>query len=491
MEDAIEAMPHDLHQAFYQTLARIQRQPDGRKRLGMNVLLWISHAQGSLTVAELSEAMAVKPGITSMNPRRRPSQEMMIECCMGLVTVDRESSSIRLVHYALQEFFRDQREEIFPSGDDEIAESCIAYHFLDDFIDGCCETEAEIVRLMKAFPLLRYVSNYCGHHIRSSHCDRIQGLALKLLHSPAHRALSIQIKRYSEGFRDEYWEPDEVNSHNAFQCACTFGVPVAVSIMLDSEDIDIDAATHIGITPLIRVASSGHMDLLKLLMSRGADPTKANWYGSALHCAAEAGQCESVRYLLDSGMDINLRSAMGRTPLHCASDRGQILAIELLLGMGADPNARDHEGRSLIHDAARTGDERLMRVLVRDKRVEISAISTAKMTVLHYAVTGGHANIVRMLLDVGVDLDARNYSNFTALHLAAWSGGDEIVRLLLEAGADANAKNDEEVTAGDLALAHNYTNIWKRLFEYGAERGVFQHLLEADAHSAGEEVGKD
>ena len=39
MEDAIEAMPHDLHQAFYQTLARIQRQPDGRKRLGMNVLL--------------------------------------------------------------------------------------------------------------------------------------------------------------------------------------------------------------------------------------------------------------------------------------------------------------------------------------------------------------------------------------------------------------------------------------------------------------------
>ena len=39
MEDAIENKPHDLHQAFYQTLARIQRQPEGRKRLGMNVLL--------------------------------------------------------------------------------------------------------------------------------------------------------------------------------------------------------------------------------------------------------------------------------------------------------------------------------------------------------------------------------------------------------------------------------------------------------------------
>ena len=102
MEDALENMPHDLHQAFNQTLERIQRQPDGRKRLGMKVLLWISHAQGPLTVAELSEAMAIKSGNTSLDSRRRPSQNVMIECCLGLVTVDQESSSIRLVHYALQ-----------------------------------------------------------------------------------------------------------------------------------------------------------------------------------------------------------------------------------------------------------------------------------------------------------------------------------------------------------------------------------------------------
>lgn len=178
MEDAIQAMPHDLHQAFYQTLARIQRQPEGRKRLGMKVLLWISHVQGSLTVAELGEAMAVKPGNASLNPRRRPSQNMMIECCLGLVTVDRESSSVRLVHYALQEFFWDQREEIFPSGEEEISEVCITYLFFDNFVCGCCNTESAIESLMKDFPLLRYASNYWGHHVRLSHCDRISGLDL-------------------------------------------------------------------------------------------------------------------------------------------------------------------------------------------------------------------------------------------------------------------------------------------------------------------------
>ena len=489
MEDAIEAMPHDLHQAFYQTLARIQRQSDGRKRLGMNVLLWMSHAKGSLTVAELSEAMAVKPGNTSVNSRHRPSQNMMIECCMGLVTVDQESSSIHLVHYALQEFFRDQREEIFPSGEDQIADICIGYIFFDEFVCGCCETEAEIVRLMKDFPLLRYASSYWGHHVQSSHCDRIYGLALELLHSAPRRALSIQITRFSQGFRAKYWEPDEVTSHDAFHYACGFGLESAVCNILESEDIDVDAATHIGTTALIRAASSGHVGLVKLLMSRGADPTKANWYGSALHCAAEAGQCESIRFLLDSGMNIDLRDDFGRTPLHCAADQRHILAIELLLDMGADPNTRDHVGGKLIHDAAQIGDERLMRRLLRDERVDISATTVGGKkgkTALHCAAMGGHAGIVRMLLDVGVEIDAKDGGGYTALHLAAWGGEEDVVRLLVEAGANVNAKSDGKTTARYLAAAANHESIQELLLEHGAEKGVFEYLV-SDSQSAGED----
>lgn len=482
MEDALEAMPNDLHQAFYQTLGRIQSQPDGRKRLGMKILLWLSHAQGSLTVAELSEAMAVKLGNTSLSPRRRPSQNMMIECCLGLVTVDRESASIRLVHYALQEFFRDQREEIFPSGEDQVAETCMTYLFFDEFVHGCCEDEAAIECLMKDFPFLRYASSYWGHHVRLSHCYKIYELALRVLHSPPRRALSIQIHHFSQGYRTEYWEPDEANSHNAFHCACAFGLQTAVCNILDSENADIDAATAIGTTALIRAASSGHVDLVKLLISRGADPMKANWYGTALHCAAEAGQCESIRLLLDSGMNIDLRDTFGRTPLHCASDQRHVLAMELLLDMGADPNARDNAGVMLIHDAAQVGDERIMRRLLRDVRVDISATTNRESTVLHCAATGGYANVVRMLLDVGVEIDARDDGGHTALHLAAEWGSQDVVRLLLEAGANVNAKTDDEATARYLAAAANHESIQQLLLEHGAEKGVF-HYLDDSAHS--------
>ena len=486
MEDAIETMPHDLHQAIYQTLARIQRQSEGRKRLGMNVLMWISHAQCSLTVAELSEAMAVKLGNTFLNPRRRPSQNMMIECCMGLVTVDCESSSIRLVHYALQEFFRDQREELFPSGEEQIADICIGYLLFDELVRGCCEAEAEILRLMKDFPLLRYASSYWGHHVQSSHCDRIYGLALELLHSPPRRALSIQIQRFSEGYQDIYWEPDEVTSHNAFQYACAFGLERVICSMLESEDIDVDAASHNGTTALIRAASAGHTDLVKLLMSRGADPTKANWYGSALHCAAEAGRCESIRFLLSSGMNVDLRDDFGRTPLHCATDQRHMLATELLLDMGADPNTRDHAGIMVVHDGAQTGDERLMRRLLRDKRVDILATTVRGKTALHCAAEGGHAKIVRMLLDVCVGIDATFVGGYTALHLAARWGREDVVRLLVEAGANVNAKSDNKTTARYFAAAADHESIHKLLLEHGAEKGVFEYVF-SDSQSAGED----
>ena len=485
MEDAVEAMPHDLHQVFYQTLARIQRQPNGRKRLGMKVLLWISHARGSLTVAELSEAMAVRPGDTSLSPRRRPSQNMMIECCLGLVSVDRESSSVRLVHYALQEFFRDQREEIFPSGEEELADVCIAYLFFDYFVRGCCETEDEIECLMKEFPLLRYASSYWGHHARLSPSDRIYKLTLKLLHSPPRRALTAQIKRFSQGYRMEYWEPEEVNSHDAFHCACSFGLQTAVRKFLDSEDIDIDAATRIGTTALIRAASSGHADLVELLMSRGADPTKANWYGSALHCAAEAGQCECIRILLDSGMNIDLRDGFGRTPVQCAASNSRILAVQLLLDIGADPNVRDDEGLMLIHDAGQVGDERLMRQLLEDRRVDVSATTTEETTALHFAVRGGHADIVRMLLRAGAATEVRDNGGYTALHGAACVGREDVVRLLLEAGANVHAKSDKKFTARDMAAAAHHESIQELLLEHEAEKGVF-HYLDDNAQSAGE-----
>ena len=53
MEKALETMPCGLDDAFEETLQRIQDQPQNRKALGMNTLMWICHARRPMIIGEL------------------------------------------------------------------------------------------------------------------------------------------------------------------------------------------------------------------------------------------------------------------------------------------------------------------------------------------------------------------------------------------------------------------------------------------------------
>ncbi|RPA88327.1 hypothetical protein L873DRAFT_1586774, partial [Choiromyces venosus 120613-1] len=66
-------------------------------------LMWISLAQRPLSVDELCHALAVKVGSVDLDTSTIPSIETLLGCCLGLITVDRESSTVRLIHATLQE----------------------------------------------------------------------------------------------------------------------------------------------------------------------------------------------------------------------------------------------------------------------------------------------------------------------------------------------------------------------------------------------------
>lgn len=59
MEEALDHLPLNLHAAFDETINRIKRQSEGRSRLALLSLLWISHARRPLQFAELVDALAI------------------------------------------------------------------------------------------------------------------------------------------------------------------------------------------------------------------------------------------------------------------------------------------------------------------------------------------------------------------------------------------------------------------------------------------------
>jgi len=78
----------DLGDAYDATLERIRAQSGNKSRLGMVILMWISHAERPLRVDELCHALAVVIGSKDLDPHNIPSTRTLLGCCLGLITID-------------------------------------------------------------------------------------------------------------------------------------------------------------------------------------------------------------------------------------------------------------------------------------------------------------------------------------------------------------------------------------------------------------------
>ncbi len=118
----------------------------------------------------------------------------------------------------------------------------------------------------------------------------------------------------------------------------------------EHEQQAIEALLRLGAKPdLAAAAGLGRLDELREHLARGDQQGSAVSPASshktsmqaAMSLAAQYGQTQAMKMLLDHGVDPNLPLGLAATPLHQAAwhDRREI--VELLLSRGADPTVRD------------------------------------------------------------------------------------------------------------------------------------------------------
>jgi ankyrin repeat protein len=94
-------------------------------------------------------------------------------------------------------------------------------------------------------------------------------------------------------------------------------------------------------SPLIVAAREGHLDVVRLLLDRGANPNvRSIGDGNALIMAAAEGHPDVVNLLLDRGANINDVVPGDENPLIRASAEGRLDVVKLLVSRRADVNAR-------------------------------------------------------------------------------------------------------------------------------------------------------
>lgn len=82
-----------------------------------------------------------------------------------------------------------------------------------------------------------------------------------------------------------------------------------------------------------------YMEIVKLLVERGAEVSRPNFNGGT--CLINSiHNCQLIRYLIDNEAEVNSSDNQSKTALHYAIQQGRLGATKLLLSFGADPMLR-------------------------------------------------------------------------------------------------------------------------------------------------------
>ena len=419
----------ELGDVYGTTIDRIRAQDGDKSRLGMTALMWISHAERPLRADELCHALAVELGSTDFDAGNIPSISTLVSCCQGLITVDKEASTVRLIHFTLQEYLF-SHPDIFTKPHSAMAEICLTY--LNS-------------RQVKAFltnpspdtqnpPFLEYCSVYWGVHAKRELSDYGRSLALELLkvnYSPISTGLLLaQAKNFYAG------SFDTLSPFSGLHCASFFGIVEVVAGLMEMGCCDINEADFSGCGPLTWAARNGHEGVVEILLGReDVDPDKPDNNGrTPLSFAAGSGHEGVVKILLGrEEVNPDKPDRWGQTPLSDAARNGYEGVVQLLLGREeVNPDKPDRWGQTPLSFAARNGHEGVVEILLGREDIDPDKPDDYGLTPLLYAAQNGHEGVVEILLGrEDVDPDKPDNNGQTPLSFAAGYGHGGVVKILL------------------------------------------------------------
>ena len=473
----------DLDSVYDQTLQRIREQKDSRSRLGMQVLMWVSHANRPLRIDELRHALAVETDSTDLDPENIPPQDTVLGSCLGLAVVEQETSTVRLIHYTLQEYL--SRPGSLPDAHKTLAQTCLTYLNYEQVK----RLPANSVSNLGDMPFLEYSSFYWGSHAKTELSGRTKSLALDLLNRyDNHVSAALLFKRTKSPYFSftrslftglhcaSYFgivelvaslievKGCDINQRDcmgstAFMWAAQKGNEGVVRLLLARDDADPDKANDSGKTPVLQASYHGHEGVVKLLLARGdVNPDKPDPDGvTPLWCASAAGHDGIVRLLLARG-DINpdKPDRDGQTPLWWASSNGHEGVVRLLLARDdVNPNKPDNNGRTPLWGASINEHEGVVRLLLARDDVNPDQPDNDGQTPLWWASRIGHEELVRLLLaQHNVNPDKQDNKGETPLWCASFHGHEGVVRLLLARG-DVNPDRSNNDGKTPLVIANH------------------------------------
>ncbi|KAL4941934.1 ankyrin repeat-containing domain protein [Aspergillus oleicola] len=509
VRERLNKLPATLKDSYDEVWAQIHALEGNDRMLATRALLWTMAARKSFTSSEMLYAIRVDPSDGTISPLDEMlDKNGLLSICNGFLTVDSQLREWRFPHLSVQEYLESKQYVSASQAHLHAAKVSLLY-FINLYKDHDMEQHDELENLEdygnkapgvmetddgfnKWHPFHLYMRQCWVQHVQRVNDTDVAVLSPILktfLGSP--NQISVQYRRWYCQTRNDfdhmyqvfgfeyYYEPRfgeekfiedlrELQPENyAVFAMCQFSFDIILSDWWHVAGNDISCVNSRGHNLLAIAARVGSLQICKWLVGRGIDVNlkmKGVHHGSALIAAASQGHNEVVKFLMETGGEVNMMTTVEGgsfdNALAAAIHSGSLETVEYLILNGADiysPLPRSRSGFALGEASHIQGTGMLKLLLDAGADVNMRLNCPERETVLVGKIMAWELDSVKYLVqEANADIHMpllNDYGN--ALEVAARSSKElEIIKWLLTGGrANVNTPSRSGNQGSPLATA--------------------------------------